>query len=192
MLVLLGTVLAMLAVPLLGGRLAALSDLRLHARPLVALALGLQVVALTLVPTWPRPLLVVLHGTSYVLAGLFVRANRHLPGLVLIALGGLSNALAIAVNHGTLPASRSAVARAGLQVDPRYYVNSGVLEHPHLLLLGDVFPSPPWLPLHNVYSIGDLLILAGAVWLVHRTCGTVLGRDPRLLLRRAHLLPAAR
>ena len=51
--------------------------------------------------------------------------------------------------------------------------------------LGDVFASPAWLPLRNVYSPGDLLLLAGAVWVVHAACGTVLARDPRPWLRGA-------
>lgn len=191
MLVLLGTLVAILCVPLLGGRAGALTELRLHGRLLVVGALGLQVVALTLVPTWPRPLLVAMHGASYVLAGLFVRANRRLPGLPLITLGGLSNAVTIALNSGTLPASRSAVQRAGLPVQPDHFVNSGVLADPRLPWLGDVFASPSWLPMRNVFSIGDLLLLAGAVWLVHRTCGSALARDPRPMLRRTGLLPAS-
>jgi hypothetical protein len=70
-------------------------------------------------------------------------------------------------------------------VDVEHFVNSGVLEDPRLALLGDVFASPSWLPLQNVYSPGDLLLLAGAFWVVHRACGTVLARDPRPWLRGA-------
>ena len=179
MLILAATLLALALVPLLDGRLGRLGELRLSHPELVAAALVCQVLAITVLPTWPRPFLVTLHGGSYLLAGLFVWANRRLPGLPLLALGGASNATVIALNDGTLPASRAAVEHAGLAVDPDHFVNSGVLAHPRLGFLGDVFASPSWFPVHNVYSLGDLLLLVGAVWAVHRTCRTVLARDPR-------------
>ena len=183
MLILAATALAMLLVPLLGGRLSRLSTLGVRHGRLVAGALALQVLVISIVPGWPRPLLVALHGASYVLAAAFVWVNRRLPGLVLIAAGGALNALAIAVNGGQMPASAEAVVRAGLPVETEGFVNSGVVSDPRLTFLGDVFASPAWLPLRNVYSPGDLLILAGAVWAVHRTCRTVLARDPQPFLR---------
>ena len=64
------------------------------------------------------------------------------------------------------------------------FLNSGLLRHPHLAFFGDNYPSPSWLPLHNVYSIGDGLILCGVAWLIHRTCRSALARDPRPALRR--------
>ena len=185
MLILVGTVLAMLLVPLLGGRLSGLAAIELRGGRLVAGALGLQVLAITIFPTWPHALLVAVHALSYVLAAAFVWRNRHIAGLPLIAAGGALNALAIAANGGQMPASEDAVRAAGLPVDVDHFVNSGVLDDPRLAFLGDVFASPSWLPLRNVYSPGDLLLLAGAVWVVHRACGTVLARDPRPWLRGA-------
>ena len=183
MLILVATVLAMLLVPLLGGRLSGLSRIELRGGRLLAGALGLQVLAFTVFPTWPHALLVVMHAASYALAGVFVWVNRPLPGLLLLASGGALNALAIAANGGQMPASEAAVRQVGLPVDVDHFVNSGVLAEPRLLVLGDVFASPDWLPLRNVYSVGDLLLLAGAVWVVHSACGTVLARDPRPRLR---------
>ena len=183
MLILAATLLALLLVPVLGGRLSGLAELTLHGGRLVAGALALQVLVITVVPGWPRPVLVALHGASYVLAAAFVWRNRRLPGLPLLAAGGALNALVIAVNGGQMPASEAAVRRAGLPVEEEGFVNSGVLEDPRLAPLGDVFASPSWLPLQNVYSVGDLLLLAGAVWVVHAACGSVLARDPRPLLR---------
>lgn len=178
MLILGALVLALLLVPVTGGRLSRLSDLVLRRPWLLLLALGAQVLAITVFPDWPRPVLVGLHGLSYVLAACFVWTNRRLPGITLVALGGGLNALCIAANGGQMPASASAVARAGLPAQEDGFVNSGVVADPVLPWLGDVFASPAWLPLRNVYSIGDLLLLAGAVWAVHRTCGTVLARWP--------------
>ena len=185
MLILVATVLAMLLVPLLGGRLSGLSRIELRGGRLVAGALGLQVLVISIVPTWPHAVLVVLHAASYVLAATFVWVNRSIPGVPLLAAGGGLNALAIAANGGQMPASEEAVRQAGLPVEVDHFVNSGVLEDPRLAFLGDVFASPAWLPLQNVYSPGDLLLLAGAVWVVHSACGTVLARDPRPWLRAA-------
>lgn len=178
MLILAGTLVAIALVPLLGGRLSRLATVPLLSRWLVVYALALQVLAISVIPGWSRPGVVALHASSYVLAGAFVWRNRHVAGLPLIALGAGSNALAIALNGGQMPASASALAAVGISQEPGRYVNSGVVAHPRLPFLGDVFPSPSWLPLHNVYSVGDLLILAGAVWLVHRTCGSALARRP--------------
>lgn len=178
MLILAALLLALLLVPVTGGRLGRLSELALHRPWLLLLALGLQVVVITVVPAWPRPLVVGLHGASYLLAGAFVRENWRVPGLGVIALGGGLNALCIAANGGQMPASARAVAAAGLEAPQEGFVNSGVVADPRLLWLGDVFASPSWLPLRNVYSPGDLVLLAGVVWCVHRTCGTVLARRP--------------
>lgn len=191
MLLLAATLLAVLLVPLLGGRLRALARLRLRSAPMLTCALALQFLALMLLSGAPRPLLVALHGTSYVLAGVFAWRNRAVPGLLVVAAGGSLNALGLAVNGGTLPASASALRRAGLPLDAPGYSNSDTLASPHLAWLGDVFASPGWLPLHNVYSPGDLLVLGGVLWTVHRTCRTVLARDPRPALARLRSRPAA-
>jgi len=187
------TLLAVLLVAPLGGRLRALTELRLHGAGLVLSALLLQVLVFLVLTGAPRPLLVALHAASYLLAGAFVWRNRALPGLWLLAAGTALNAVVLSVNGGTMPASASAVRRAGLPLVEDAYSNSGVLPHPRLAPFGDVLASPSWLPLHNVYSVGDVLVLVGAVWLVHRTCRTVLARDPRpaLAARRArHAQPA--
>jgi hypothetical protein len=178
-LILVATLLALALVPVLGGRLGRLADLRLVSRRLIVCALLLQVLAISIVPGWPRPVVVGLHAASYVLAAVFVWRNRAVAGLPVLAVGAGLNALAIAANGGQMPADPEALARVGIAQEEGRYVNSGVVEEPRLAFLGDVLASPSWLPLQNVYSVGDLFILAGAVWLVHRTCGTVLARWPR-------------
>ena len=50
------------------------------------------------------------------------------------------------------------------------FANSAAVEHPRFFLLGDVIPVPgPW-PIGNVLSVGDLVIVAGALILLHVTC----------------------
>lgn len=192
MLILAGTVLAIALVPVLGGRIGALASLHLRQGWLIGIALVLQVICISVVPTWPRVPLIAMHVTSYVIAAVFTWRNRHLPGLALLALGGALNAVTIGLNHGTLPASRSALVRAGLPISQDKFLNSGVVQHPHLAFFGDNYPSPGWLPLHNVYSIGDGLILCGVAWLVHRTCNSVISRNPATAMAEYRALTSVR
>jgi hypothetical protein len=94
--------------------------------------------------------------------------NRRVPGLVVLGAGGALNLLAIAANHGVMPASPAALRAAGVAPAPGEFTNSGALAHPHLLPLGDVFATPAGMPLHNVFSVGDVLILLGVLALLHR------------------------
>jgi len=173
-LLLLGALLVLSAtVPLAGGRLGALMEMRFHGLWLLWTALAVQVAMFAPGgPGWPA-----LHLASYALAAAFVWCNRRLPFLWMIALGGSLNLLAIAANGGTMPARPGAVASAGLSdTGP---ANSAVLASPKLAFLGDVFAVPAGWPLHNVFSIGDVLIVAGAALLIHRVAGSrLLARHP--------------
>lgn len=174
-------------VPLFGGRLRALASVRITSVWLIGSALALQVLAISVVPTWPRALLVAAHLVSYALAGRFVWLNRRVAGLPIVALGGALNAVTIAVNGGTLPASRAALARAGIHPVAGDFNNSGILAHPHLAWLGDVLATPAGFPMANVFSIGDVLILVGLGYGVHRICGS---RLVRFTVARATRRPA--
>jgi Family of unknown function (DUF5317) len=105
------------------------------------------------------------HVLTYAVAAVFVVVNRHVAGLWLLALGGAANGVTIALNHGTLPADPHALEVAGISSGGRF-VNSGVVQHPVLGWLGDVFAVPQGVPFANVFSAGDVLIVAGAVWLL--------------------------
>ncbi len=91
---------------------------------------------------------------------LFVLANLRIRGMVIVALGAALNLVAIVANGGVMPASRSALAAAGLDAGSGF-TNSNVLASPVLAPLGDVFAMPAWMPLANVFSIGDALIALG-------------------------------
>ena len=158
MLVLAACLLALLS-PLLGGRsLAGLLRVRLAGLPLVWAALLVQVVAVE-VPL-PHLLAAATHLASYALAAAFLWLNRDLRGLPVLALGAACNAGTIALNGGTLPASAVAVRAAGIDADEQF-LNSAVLPDPVLPWLGDVFAWPHPLPLANVFSVGDVLIVLG-------------------------------
>lgn len=166
----LATLLALASVPLFGGRLGALGDLRFRSGWLLAVALGLQIVVIEVFPDMPPALASYGHILSYLYVAAAVYANRHVPFLWLIALGGLSNAAAIFANHGVMPASETAQATAGIVVDPGEFANSAALSDPHLAFLGDVFAIPASWPAANVFSVGDVLIAAGLLAGLHVIC----------------------
>lgn len=145
-----------------------LASIRLSHWWLLAIALGLQVLVIEVLPDLPAAVSAGLHLLSYA-AGLgFVFVNRRYRGLVVLGVGGALNLVAIAANDGVMPASASAVEAAGLEHGAGFD-NSAPLDDPDLLFLGDVFAVPdPW-PLANVFSVGDVVVVAGAGLLVHES-----------------------
>jgi uncharacterized protein DUF5317 len=159
-------VLAVLTVPLTGGRWANLLAFRPRASWLLWVALAVQVLQFQFVDLGSAS--EVVHVGTYVLAAAFLVANRDVGrGVWLVALGGLSNGLCITLNGGTLPARAAALRTAGLRVDRDQFVNSGVMAHAKLPWLGDVFAVPSGVPLANVFSVGDVLLVVGAFVVVH-------------------------
>jgi hypothetical protein len=179
MLMLMVMLLGIATVPLAGGRLAALTEVRLRQAWLIPTALAIQVYITTIAPNGSRGAHVAAHLGSYLLAGAFVLANRDLPLIWPVALGGALNLLVIAVNGGVMPANAAALQRAGWPSASDQFENSIALAHPRLLFLGDVFAVPTWVPFANVFSIGDVLLVLGGIAIVHRLCGSRLaGRQP--------------
>ena len=166
-------ILAFLTARLLGGRLSRLTELRLRLVWLVAAAFAVQILIVNVVPgAFPHDVHAAIHVATYVVIAVAVAANLRVPGMPLIALGGLSNALAIVANAGVMPASEGALRFAGMTPDPEAFTNSGLVEDARLWFLGDVFATPSWVPAANVFSVGDLLLIAGAWVLVHRVSGS--------------------
>ena len=58
--------------------------------------------------------------------------------------------------------------------------NSAVASHPSLPWLIDRWPVPAWIPMGNVYSVGDVLIAVGAVVLVCAAMGVRVPLPARL------------
>lgn len=153
-----------------------LAAVRLRGTWLVWLALLVQVLIISVLPHVDL-LSQAAHLASYGLAGAFAVVNRRLPGVLVVAAGGASNALAIAANNGTMPASQSALASSGWAPDPDHFANSAALADPHLAVLGDVFATPGWFPLQSIFSIGDVVIVVGFALVVH--CSTRAGAESR-------------
>jgi hypothetical protein len=144
-----------------------------------ALAVGAlltQVVIISILPGGHVGLHQAVHLGTYGLLGAFVWVNRHIPGLLIIGLGGALNAIAIAANDGVMPATRSALETAGIEQSAGEFSNSTAVAHPHLQFLGDIFAIPASWPASNVFSVGDVLLFVGVLVAVHRICGSALGR----------------
>ena len=148
---------------LTGGHLDALASFRFRWGGLAVVGLLVQVVLFT--PAGDQ-LAAGFGPALYVLSTLAVFAavlrNIRLPGMAIVATGALANLVAITANGGFMPASASALAAAGLD-GPGSHTNSVVLTNPALEPLTDIFAIPAWLPMANVFSVGDVLIGVGIV-----------------------------
>ncbi|MFL5912093.1 MAG: DUF5317 family protein [Gaiellaceae bacterium] len=150
--------------PLLGGRWSRLGKLRLRLVWLFYVAIGVQLVAF---PVKAMPwhtsdrIGIVLWLCSYGLFAAGVAGNFRIPGIPLIAAGLVSNLAAILSNGGHMPALPSALRAAGLHFT--HSRNSAQLASPHFGWLVDRWAAPSWVPWANVFSVGDVLIMAGGL-----------------------------
>ncbi|MGH2949015.1 MAG: DUF5317 domain-containing protein [Solirubrobacteraceae bacterium] len=160
----------LVSVPLCGGRLLALGELELRHSWLAVAGIGLQVLIVSVLPGGPAGFHEGVHMASYVLLGSFAWVNRRVPGVLVIGCGGLLNFVAIAANGGVMPADPALALHVAGGADG--FVNAGAVEGARLPFLGDVLATPGWLPLYNVYSVGDVVIVLGVLVLLHRACGS--------------------
>lgn len=152
--------------------MSALEQVRLRWVWLVALAFAIQVLIVTVVPEGDETLHRVVHLATYALAGACVVRNLDLRFVWLVALGGLLNFIAIAANGGVMPASRRALQTAGLDVQSGSFANSDFVDGANVWFLGDVFAVPAGWPGANVFSVGDALMLLGALLVLHAATGS--------------------
>ena len=161
MFILYGLLAGFVAGLLLGGRPGALAEVRISWVPVVLAGLVVQLVLFSS-PVSDHvgdvgPVLYV--GSTAVVFAAVVR-NYRIPGLPLVIVGAASNLAAIVSNGGYMPASPGAVASIG-HVAITTYSNSTVIAHPVLEPLTDIFALPAWIPMTNVFSIGDVFISGG-------------------------------
>jgi len=178
MLVLVLCILALVSPVLFGGKLSRLAYVRFKAWWILVVALLAQILIIEIFPEADRTLLEAVHMATYVAAGAFVAINWRIPGLIIIAAGGAMNGITIALNGGQLPASKSALQMAGIDLAKGEFVNSGVLKDPVLPLFGDIFAWPDPLPFANVFSFGDALIVIGVFYGAQKIAGSRLVKRP--------------
>jgi hypothetical protein len=161
MFLLYAVVIGIVAGLLLGGRLAGLASLDFKWAPLALVGLAIQV-ALFAEPISDRvgDLGPVIYVGSTALVLVVVLRNLRIPGLPIVAVGAACNLLAIVANGGYMPASPAAAAAAG-RVEATTYSNSVIVDGAAFAPLTDIFALPTWLPMSNVFSIGDVLIAVG-------------------------------
>ena len=149
--------------PLIGGSLSRLGRLDLKGIPLLYVAICLQLVAFPVHEgLWQTPdeIAIALWLASYACLIAATFKNIKLRGIPLIGAGIAANLAAIIANGGHMPALPRALEAAGLHF--QVHQNSTLDAAPHLALLVDRFAAPSWIPLANVYSLGDVAIAIGA------------------------------
>lgn len=169
--------LVILVALLRGGSLRSFAALRLRAIPLVVAGFVLQLLIFT--PLRAQPLIAFAVPQLYIVSMLLVCAwvvlNWRVPGMALMAAGLLMNTLAIVANGGYMPVSPEAARIAGklggYATEGLPVANNSIAtdDGVRLKLLTDIIPVPKVVPLANVFSIGDLLLTAGAALLCYRT-----------------------
>jgi predicted MFS family arabinose efflux permease len=159
----------------LGARLSAMADVRFRGDFLVFLSLGIQLVIFTpLAERVPAGSIVPLHLASYALLVVFLLANLRVPSFWLVGFGVASNVLVIAANQGRMPVTAAAWNAGGGDATllAAGTDDNNVLAGPgtHLSWLGDVFVLPHGIPFAAAISIGDILVVLGAVGFIYQAC----------------------
>lgn len=149
-----------------GGRLGRLADSELRWTLILITGFGLQALIewdgandYMDAAFWSAILVV-----SYGLVLAWLVANRHMRGSILVLIGFMLNAIVITAN-GAMPVDVEAIRAAGVSdtVIPlgKHEVMTDATSLPWL---GDRFPI---LPLRSSISIGDIVLAAGMIPLVH-------------------------
>ena len=177
-----------------GGSMHNLAQLELVAWPLVFVAVAAQAAG-----AFAGALGVAHAGTLYVagmvtsatLVTVFVTRNRELPGMPLIALGFVLNALVVTLN-GAMPVAQEAADRVGISTVGLYRhadAKHELIDSDTVLPgLADVIPVPLPGPLErgsNVVSVGDVVLAAGIGVLVVNALLAVRRRHVPAHVRRA-------
>ncbi len=161
MFILYAVAVGLLAGFLAGGGISGLARLRIRWAPVIVLGLVSQVILFSgpvaeRVGSLGPPLYV---GSTLLVLAAVIR-NRAIPGIPVVIAGAVCNLAAVVGNGGYMPASAAALEASG-KTAPVVYSNSLLASDPALWPLTDIFALPAWMPLANVFSVGDVLIGIG-------------------------------
>jgi lipoprotein signal peptidase len=173
--IILAVLIAAIALALLrGGNLGNLATVNLRWRGVIILGFLIQVLIFSSFWQDRRETLALtqfFYLASLCLLVAALAANRHIPGMMLITFGFLLNFIAIAANGGYMPALYSAMQNTTFSplLPGQVSTNSiGMGPDTRLPFLGDIFAIPRGIPFSNVFSLGDVLIALGTVYLIQR------------------------
>lgn len=185
---------------LLRGRIANLAEVEIRGIALVLLGVCVQYggqyaanAGWTFIREWGP----VFYVGTFLLLLTVIWLNRRNPALLLIGVGIFLNMLVIAANDGKMPVSAESLARAGLESYIAPLESGSVITHQlltettRLPLLADVFVIPKPYPRPKVFSVGDVVLAAGALWCIVGGMiahPSVTGRGRLLEFRRLNLL----
>lgn len=155
---------------IMGGNLKYLAQNNFQWKTLAVIAFLIQIIIFSDIPFWKPSggIIVFLHLISYITLLVFIFINIKAIGLIIIGAGIFLNALVIFINGGYMPT----LAKNLLNTSMNRYAetisqgnavhNSAEITRTTLLpWLGDIFYLPSWIPLSNVFSIGDVIIAVG-------------------------------
>lgn len=166
--------LGILVAYLQGGRFSNLNRLEFKQPYLAFIAIFIQILLFSF--NFPEDSLIVkgqpyLYIFSFLPLFIFIWLNRQIPGMKIIATGILSNFLVIVANGGYMPSHPAALSAAGITevAESGSYHNSVIAgNQTPLWFLSDIFYLPSYIPFANVFSIGDVIIAAGAFVLIRQ------------------------
>ena len=113
---------------------------------------------------------------SYGLLVVAAVLNRRIIGVPIVATGMALNLAAVLANRGTMPVRLSAMHDA--RRIGAVQANSTAMSDPNLPWLVDRWAAPDWIPLANVFSVGDVVIAVGTVVIVLAGMGVRIPRMP--------------
>ena len=153
------------------GKLKYLALRPMYWKALALFAFAIQLVIfsnISFIKSLPTIFIVIFHYFSYICLLAFIVRNIRNLGITVVGIGILLNSLVIFLNGGHMPTipQNFKNTSVGQSAD---IINQGETVHNSAKLtgetvlpwLGDIFYLPSWIPLSNVFSIGDIFIAAG-------------------------------